>query len=213
MLKKKKRFFVGISFLFAFILWTILVSIIDVKAIGPLNSKVGFATLNNFFHKITGFNFSLYVITDWLGIIPIIVAFGFAIFGLIQLIKRKSLLKVDFDIIILGLFYLITFIIYIFFENIIINYRPVLINGNLEVSYPSSTTLLTACVIPTSILQFHHRIKNKIFNRTIVYVLILFTIFMIIGRTISGVHWITDIISGLLISTGLILVYSSIYKL
>jgi len=213
MLKKKKCFFVGISFLFAFILWTILVSIIDVKAIGPLNSKVGFATLNNFIHKLVGVNFSLYVITDWLGIIPIIIAFGFAIFGLIQLIKRKSLLNVDFDIIILGLFYLIIIIIYIFFEIVIINYRPTLINGYLEASYPSSTTLLVTTLLPTSILQFSHRIKNKSIKRTIVCIITLFTIFMVIGRIISGVHWITDIIGGLFISTGLVLVYNSICKL
>ena len=133
---------VAIVFTLAFVCWTALISFIDVQAIGPQNSKVGFATVNEFFHRLTGVNMSLYIITDWLGLVPIAFAFGFAILGLVQWIKRKSLRKVDYSLFVLGGFYIVVFLIYLLFEFVVINYRPVLINNYLEASYPSSTTML-----------------------------------------------------------------------
>ena len=89
-MKKKSRrlFFTGTSLLIAFVWWTVLVRFVDVRAIGPQESSVGFATLNGYVHNLTGVNMSLYVITDWLGLVPIGVAFGFAVLGLAQWIKR-----------------------------------------------------------------------------------------------------------------------------
>lgn len=210
MINKKKTFFVGIGFVLAFILWTVSVCFIDVQTIGPQNSSVGFATLNGFIHKLIGSNMDLYTVTDWLSILPIVIVFGFAIFGLIQWIKRKKFVKVDYSIIVLGGFYIFVMAVYIFFEMIAINYRPVLIDGYLESSYPSSTTMLVMCVMPTAMMQFCARIKNKIIRRYIMILITVFTAFMIIGRIISGVHWITDIIGGAFISTGLVLIYYSI---
>ena len=137
-----KYFYTAISFLVAFVLWTVLVRIVDVKVIGPNGSKVGFATINGFFHKLTGVHLWLYVITDWLGLVPIAVMLVFAGVGLFQWIKRKSLFKVARSILLLGVFYIVVFLAYILFEFLVINYRPILINGVLEASYPSSTTML-----------------------------------------------------------------------
>ena len=71
----------------------------------------------------------LYTVTDWLGLVPIAFCLGFAIFGLAQWIKRKSLLKVDLSILALGGFYLLVMATYVLFEYVVINYRPVLIYG------------------------------------------------------------------------------------
>ena len=210
--ENKKTFCIAISILVSFVLWTILVSFVDVKAIGPQQSVVGLATINNFFHKLTGVNMCLYNIIDWLGIVPFVFVFGFAILGFIQLIKRKSLLKVDNNIILLGAFYIVVFIIYILFEVFVINYRPIMINDCLEASYPSSTTMLVLCVMPTAIMQFYTRIKNNFFKITITVVISLFIVFMVVGRLLSGVHWLTDIIGGILLSTGLVTMYYSISK-
>lgn len=151
----------------------------------------------------------IYTITDWLGLVPIFVVLGFATLGLIQLIKRRSLFKVDRDILILGGFYIITMAAYVFFEMFTVNYRPVLINGLLEASYPSSTTLLVMCVMPTAIMQLNYRIKNSIAVKLIDAGIILFTAFMVIGRLVSGVHWFTDIVGGLLLSATLVMAYLS----
>ena len=151
--KNKKALVCGASLLIAFVLWTVLVCLVDVQAIGTEGSSVGFGTLNGYVHDLTGVNMSLYVITDWLGLVPIGIAFGFAVLGLVQLIKRKSLLKVDRSILVLGGFYIVVMAVYILFETVVINYRPTLIDGYLEASYPSSTTMLVMCVMPTAMIR------------------------------------------------------------
>ena len=193
-----------------FVLWTVLIRFVDVEAIGPRQSSVGFATLNGYIHNLTGVNMSLYIITDWLGLVPIGVAFSFAVLGIVQCIKRKSLLKVDRSILTLGGFYIVVMAVYILFEIVVINYRPTLIDGYLEASYPSSTTMLVMCVMPTAMMQLRTRIKNDLFRRCVMLTITVFITFMVIGRLVSGVHWITDIIGGALLSTAIVLMYYSI---
>ena len=109
---KKKLFFTILPFIF-FVLWTISVTIIDVRLIGPNESKVGFSTINGALHDFLGVNMLLYVITDWLGLVPVAFGLGFAFLGLVQLFRRKSLKKVDFDLIMLGVFYILVAFSYI----------------------------------------------------------------------------------------------------
>ena len=200
----------GAGLIAVFVLWTVLVSVVDVRAIGPNGSSVGFATLNGYVHDLTGVNMRLYSITDWLGLVPIGVAFGFAVLGLVQWVGRKSLFKVDRSILALGGFYIIVLAMYIFFEIVVINYRPVLIDGYLEASYPSSTTMLVMCVMPTTMMQLHARIKSDVFRRCVLISIAAFTAFMVIGRLASSVHWLTDIIGGALVSAGLVITYASV---
>ena len=204
-----KKFTAGAVFLAAFVLWTTAVSLVDVQAIGPEGSEVGFAGVNRFVHELTGVNMTLYNITDWLGLVPVAVCFGFGLLGLCQLIKRRSLKKVDYSIFVLGGFYIAVMAVYILFEYVVINYRPVLIEGFLEASYPSSTTLLVMCVMPTAALQLRGRIKNAILKKSVLFLICAFTVFMVAGRIVSGVHWISDIIGGALLSAGLVMIYSS----
>ena len=212
MKRKTKSICIAVGLLMAFVLWTVLVRIVDVKPIGPKGSSVGFATLNAGFHKLTGVHMWLYTVTDWLGLVPIAFVMGFALLGLIQWIKRKSLKKVDRSIFVLGGFYVVVMAVYALFEILVVNYRPVLINGALEASYPSSTTLLVMCVMPTAIMQLMGRIKTKILRRWITWIIVGFTAFMVAGRLISGVHWLSDIIGGAILSAGLVVLYHSIEK-
>ena len=119
----------------------------------------------------------------------------------------------DHDILVLGGFYIITIAVYLFFESVVINYRPVLINGYLEASYPSSTTMLVMCVMPTAIMQLGSRIKNKAFRNIVAVTIIAFMAFMVIGRLISGVHWFTDIVGGAILSVGLVMMYYAVSSL
>ena len=205
--KNQKNFYIGLCLLAMFAVWTVLVLFIDVQKIGPAGSSVGFASLNGFIHNITGVHMSLYTVTDWLGLVPIITALGFAILGLIQWIERKNLLKVDHSILILGLFYIVVIAVYFLFEAVVINYRPVLIDGNLEASYPSSTTMLVMCVMSTAAMQLKSRIKNCLFRKIILWTIYVFTAFTVICRLLSGVHWFTDILGGMILSSGLVEIY------
>ena len=196
----------------AFVLWTLLVRSVDVQSIGPMGSAVGFATLNGYVRDLVGVHMPLYVLTDWLGLVPIVTAMGFAVFGLAQWIRRKSLRRVDRSILALGVFYIAVAAAYGFFEAAVINYRPVLIEGILEASYPSSTTLLVACVMPTAAMQLGARIKNQKLRRCAIGAIVAFTVLTVLGRLFSGVHWITDIVGGLLLSAGLVSAYRAAWK-
>ena len=193
----------------AFALWTVLIMLVDVQAVGPNGSEVGLATFNTWFHQLTGVQWTLYTVTDWLGLVPIFVCLCFGCLGLCQLIKRRSLFKVDADILLLGGYYILVIFGYLFFEMVPINYRPVLIYGFSEASYPSSTTLLILSVMPTLIFQIKRRNHNKTFKKIVIGFVFLFSAFMVIGRFISGVHWATDIIGSVLLSFGLFKLYQS----
>lgn len=199
--------------LIAFLLWTAAVQRIDVQAIGPDGSVVGFAAVNRFVHNLTGVHMSLYTWTDWLGLVPIAAAMGFGLLGLAQWRKRKCLLSVDYDLLVLGGFYVIVMAAYAFFEVFVVNHRPVLIDGILEASYPSSTTVLVLCVMPTAMMQLRARVKNKLCKRCVTVVIAGFAGFMVAGRLISGVHWCTDIIGGMLLSAGLVMLYHAAIRL
>lgn len=198
---------VGVAFVLAFVVFTVLLLKIDVKPLGVNGTNIGFSSFNLRIHKLCGVNMSLYTITDWAGLVPIFAALSFAVFGLCQLIKRKSILKVDLDILALGVYYIIVAALYILFEGIPINYRPVLINGFMEVSYPSSTTLLVICVMPTVSEQICRRSKQKTVKITVRVSCVVFCAFMVAGRLLSGVHWVTDILGSVLISVGLFQIY------
>ena len=206
---EKRGFLTSGCFLLAFVVWTSLLFFVDVQPIGVCGSSVGFATLNSFVHGLTGTNMLLYIITDWLGLVPIAVAFFFGVLGLIQWIRRKSFRRVDRDILLLGGFYVLVMAVYLLFEFVVINYRPVLINGYPEVSYPSSTTMLVTCVMPTTLMQWNVRVRCRLLRRIGACVILLFAAFMVAGRALSGVHWISDIVGGALFSVSAVLLYKS----
>ena len=205
----KKHMWMGILFLLAFLLWTALIRCADVQAVGPYGTKVGFAVFNLWFHHLTGVHMTIYTITDWLGLVPIAVCLGFGFVGVFQLIRRRSLLRVDPGILLLGLYYVLVILAYLIFEMIPINYRPILIDGALEASYPSSTTLLVLSVMPTLVFQVGRRWKRKTVKRAVNLFVVLFSAFMVLGRAVSGVHWATDIVGSVLLSFGLFKLYQS----
>lgn len=211
--KTKRNFMITGILLALFGILTFLVLKVDVQAIGPNKSIIGLATVNQLVWNLTGENIIWYHITDWLGLVAIFTAFGFAIFGLVQLIRRRSFLKVDGDIYILGAFYILVIACYCFFEINIVNYRPVLMNGYLEASFPSSHAMIVCSIMGTAIMQFTSRIKNKTILRIVNALSMAVILVTVIGRLISGVHWFSDIIAGLLLSGALIMLYHSCVSL
>ena len=204
---RKRDLLAGIVLVAAFALWTVAIRLIDVQNAGPLGSEVGFATINVWFHRLTGVHMLIYTITDWLGLVPIIICMCFGVLGLVQMIHRRSLLKVDSDILLLGAYYVVVILGYLLFEMIPINYRPILIGGNLEASYPSSTTLLVLSVMPTLKYQSERRIAKPVTRKAIAVFVIVFSAFMVLGRLIAGVHWVTDIVGSVFLSSGLFMIY------
>ena len=204
---KRQGFLWGAGLLLAFALWTILIRLVDVQPVGVLGTKVGFAAVNTWFHRLTGVHLGLYTVTDWLGLVPIAVCIGFGVLGLAQWIRRRSIARVDRDILLLGGYYILVILGYLLFEMIPINYRPILIDGALEASYPSSTTLLVLSVMPTLVFQVNRRAQSRKLRRMTAAFAVLFSAFMVIGRLTAGVHWLTDIAGSVLLSAGLYCLY------
>lgn len=202
-----KNFAAAGLLLAAFLIFTVLVQRVDVRLIGPNGSLVGFAAVNGWFHTLTGVHWMLYYLTDWLELAAIGIAFSFAVLGLLQLIRRRSLRKVDASILILGGFYLTVIGMYLLFNVYVVNYRPVLVENILEASYPSSTTVLVLCVHVTAMMQLRDRMRRGTSRTIVLWLLGAFTAFMVLARLVSGVHWLTDIIGGILLSAALIALY------
>ena len=208
-MKEKRNLLTGVGLIGAFALWTVLIQYVDVQAVGQNGTKIGFADFNVWFHRLTGVHMTIYTITDWLGLAPIFICLCFGALGFVQLVKRRSLLKVDPDILLLGIYYVLVIACYLIFEMIPVNYRPVLIEGRLEASYPSSTTLLVLSVMPTLWFQANRRVSNAMIRKAVAVFVVTFSVFMVIGRLVSGVHWATDIIGSVLLSAGLYMLYRS----
>ena len=182
------------------VLLIMLLRLVDVREIGPKGTSIGLSHLNQFFFDLTGVNMGWYDITDWLGLTAVATALIFAVIGLVQLIKRKSFIKVDKEILALGGLYLFVIGIYLLFENMIVNYRPVIMPGSdfPGASFPSSHTMIVCIIMGSAMMVMKKYIKKKALQVTI------------IGRLISGVHWFTDIIGGILISVSLLTAFSLI---
>lgn len=209
-MKNKKNILICVLLVLISIIYTFLVKYVDTSTIGPSGSVVGFSSLNSFVFNLTGNNMTLYKITEILGIIPILIALMYAVIGLIQVIDRKSL-KVDKELIALGILYIIVILIYVFFEKCIINYRPVLIDGILEASYPSSHTLLSICICGSALLINKYLFNNKKIYKYINIISIISMVLIVLGRLLSGVHWASDIIGSIIISITLLKILETYY--
>ncbi len=209
-MKNKKNILICVLLVLISIIYTLLVKYVDTSTIGPNGSVVGFSSLNSFVFNLTGNNMTLYKITEILGIIPILIALMYAVIGLIQVIDRKSL-KVDKELIALGILYIIVILIYVFFEKFIINYRPVLIDGILEASYPSSHTLLSICICGSALLINKYLFNNKKIYKYINIISIISMVLIVLGRLLSGVHWASDIIGSIIISITLLKILETYY--
>ena len=186
------------------LVFTVLVRFVDVQGIGPNGSDVGFASVNGAVSDTVGVSLFWYEVSQTLGILAILTCVFFAVLGGYQLIKEKSLKKVDKRILALGGLYAVTLILYVFFDKVAVNYRPVLENGVLEASYPSSHTMLSLVAFGSlSLLVRKYFIEEKP-RRIICSAAIVLMVLSVLSRLLSGFHWLTDIIGGLLIAGALL---------
>lgn len=209
-----KKFANTYIFGFLFVLFSLWIRLFDVQAVGPEGSRIGFAGLNLAVHEFFGMHLFWYKLTQALGYVAILFAAAFALLGFIQLIKRKSLLKVDKNLLILGIVYILLVLLYVLFEKVPFNYRPVILDPaeGLEPSYPSTHTLLILTVFGTAIQLAGSYIKNpKLLLSAKILALVIMGL-TIVGRLVCGVHWFTDIVGGVLLSLFLLSLYKELIR-
>ena len=207
----KKRIIISCVLIVLCVVYTVLVAKVDVAAIGPENSEVGFSSLNGAVHGVFDFNETFYKISKYLGLVPFLFVAFYALQGLMQLIKGKSLQAVDPRLYKLCGFYVLFAIIYVLFEKLAVNYRPVIIDveEGLEASYPSTHTLLAICLCGSSLMMAKYYIKNETLLKLINIATWVVMLGIVIARVISGVHWASDIIGGILISCTMLYILHS----
>ena len=207
---KSKKLTAGIVLFVLFLVLILVLRTVDVQTVGPEDAKVGLAGLNTAFHNMTGLQMALYKITQVTGAIAILTAVFFAGLGVWQLIARKSLAKVDRDIFLLAGLYCALAVCYIFFEKVIINYRPVILDEGLEASFPSSHTMLSICLLMAAMEQIRRRMKDQPLGKVLSVLCMILLAVTVLGRLFSGVHWLTDIAGGVLLGGSLYLIYAGI---
>ena len=195
-----------------FIGFTVAVKTVDVSAVGPDMSQIGFSTLNTKVFDAVGESEAWYVVTELLGYVAILVALGFAAFGAYQLFKTKSIKKVDTKILLLAGFYVAVGLVYVIFEKIEINYRPVLVDWVLEASYPSTHTMLAVCIFISAAILFKSLLKKKL-RTPVITMCVIAAVVTVLGRLASGMHWFTDIVGGVIVSAALVMLYYSFVRL
>lgn len=211
--RNKRLFYISGALAVLFVLFTILLKVVDVQAIGPEGTKIGFAAFNKLFMR-SELGVFWYKLAEVLGIVILLVVAVFAAIGAIQLFQGKSINAVDYRILLLGAFYAVVFALYIIFDKLPINYRPLIIDPaeGLEPSYPSSHTLLAVSVMGTAYLQIDTYLKNRNYNKYAKYTCIALAAITVLARTLSGAHWITDIIAALILSAALVALYAAVLR-
>ena len=192
------------------ILFTATVRTVDVSAIGPEGTAVGFSHVNQAAAEAVGVHLQWYAATQVIGMQVLLLAAVFALAGLVQLVRRRSLWKVDPELLALACLYGAVFVVYVFFEVVVINYRPIIMPGELhpEASFPSSHTMLACVILGSAMLLVKQYIP---FRRTRLVLRILCGVLMavvVLGRLYSGVHWLTDICGGLLYGAALLFLFA-----
>ena len=183
--------------------------------IGPEETSIGLATLNGMIHETTGVQMIWYEITSYLGILSILVGLCFACIGFVQLIRRRSLLKVDAEILSLGCLYVVLAVLYILFELVVINERPIIMPGDVhvEASFPSSHTLLSFVIFGSAMIVIGKYVRNRRLCNLIQVLLGILILIAVFGRLLSGVHWFTDILGSLFLSAALLLLFTDLLDL
>ena len=204
----KKYLAAALALFILFVVFTVIVRKVDVRNIGPQGTPVGLASINGPVSEAIGYSNFWYKATQLLGYLALLVCAAFAAAGVVQLIKRKNVLKLSPEIPALGVFYMVVIMFYAFFEFVIINCRPVLTDGELEASYPSSHTMLAVCVFVTAAIALRRLLPEK--KRLTLAAGCLFAVLTavtVVGRALSGVHWITDIVGAMILSCSLIVFF------
>jgi len=205
---KKKLLITGTLLLIMSIVFTVLITKVDVSNIGPENSAVGFASINS---KCTfKYNETIYKISECLGYVALLIPVVYAGIGFVQLVKNKSLKKVNRELYILAGFYCVILLTYVLFEKLTLNYRPVILDEGLEASFPSSHTLMSLCFTISAIIANKSMFKDKF--KLINILLLILGVSIVLTRYISGVHWFTDIIGSVLISSTYITYFKALIK-
>lgn len=222
-MKQAIKWFCAVLLLCAFVALAYATTHVDVRPIGPKSTQVGLSALNEKIFELCGveknengtvLNDRFYQLTEMLGYASIVVCAGFGVLGLLQLISRRSLKRVDRTIYCLAGLYIITIVLYVVFNKLVINYRPLIMAGETmpEASFPSSHSMLVMVVMGSTVMVLHEYVANTPVRVMLRIICILVLLAMVGLRLLSGVHWPTDIAAGCVLGGMLLFLFSAVWN-
>ena len=147
------------------------------------------------------------LISDIILITSLVTFAVFAVLGFFQWIKRKSLKKVDKELLWAILPLSLMAATYVIFEKfIILNVRP---NGSGEPSFPSTHTMVAATIFFITAIILPKYIKSRAARITLDLMMLIFIILVSIGRVLANMHWVSDVCAGLVFAA----IFATIYYL
>ena len=187
------------------LLVTLIIALLYID-VGYVNGNVGLFVINNFFatYKI---NSSWDIFTTVILDITFVFIFTLVGIGIFQAIKRRSILKIDRNVVVTEILVVLMLLFSLFFSNVIfINNSPVLQNGVEVSSFPSNHIVIVTFVfltLATLVKDYFEIVKigkiNIICKFVSFGIAIIMIALMVVGKTLSGRIWFTDAISGLLL--------------
>ncbi|MFA6784523.1 MAG: phosphatase PAP2 family protein [Sphaerochaeta sp.] len=181
---------------------------VDVQYVGAGGTSLGLARMNTWLLGVLGTHVWWYELSEWLGVLSLLVVGGFGILALAQMIQRRSLKKIDSSLYVLFLFYVLLAFLYGFFEMFVINYRPFV----LEPSFPSSHILLVVFVMGSTCVLLPHMMSSGRKTLLLQGLCLLVAVSTIVGRLLSGVHWSTDILGAVILAASLVLFFAAVIR-
>ena len=211
-MKIERRYKYAFGLLLLFIVWTIVIKFVDTAPIGPNESIVGLSHINGPFHEMFGYQELICRVSEIGGYAGLALAGVLALSGLVQLIKCRKFSLVDKKLIALGVIYVLVLFLYVLFDKVAINYRPIIMPGEteLEPSYPSTHTMLAIAIYGTAPILIHDYIRNDTLSGALIVACWMLMVITVIARLFAGVHWLTDIVGGILLASCLVLLYRAV---
>lgn len=206
-MKKKSLIYMIVAILLAaaFCVLTVLLVSVDVRPAGESGAPVGLATLNEAVFETVGQNEIALTVSKLSGLCMIAAVGAFGVLGLVQIIRRKGIFRADKELYFMACGLIALAAAYVLFEIFVINYRPVLDEGQLAASYPSSHTMLAVAVAGMGMAYIVRRVRSNALAYTLYGLLNVAAVVTVCCRMLSGVHWLTDIVGGLLV--GLVITF------
>ena len=194
----------------AFLILTVLLTCVDVRAAGESGAEVGFATLNEAVFDALGQNELCLKASELCGILMLAAVGAFGVTGFVQVIRRKGILRADPELYVMAGGLVLLAAVYVLFEIVVINCRPVLDEGELAASYPSSHTMLAVAVAGMGMAYLQIRAKKGALAYTLYGLPNVASVATVVLRLLSGVHWLTDIVGGVLLGLVITFVYLAV---
>lgn len=198
MKKNKTSFTMSLILLAVSVIFTLLVAFVGKAPVGPENSEVDFAALNAALHDQFGYNTVFYGISSVLGYLTILTALINCVSFLVNLVKKKDLRMVRADLTATLGIYILLAVLYLVFEFVVINYRPVILEEGLEASFPSTHSMLAIAVMFSAAQQVRTGMKESGIRNILILLCVLTGVLTPVTRFFSGVHWFTDILGGVM---------------